>query len=648
MALDDQMNMFEENDDMGLMQEGGDVDPVSGNEVPLGGTQEGVRDDVEANVSEGEMVIPEDVVRYHGVEHFMQLRDEAKMGYKKMEAMGQMGNPDEASIPDEAMFNPGGLPFSVVDMEIEDTLEEQPAARYGGMPMHEQMPQQQMPMQQQMQQMPMQQNVPSYQAGGYVGGHGIYPSQYISQYIPNLESPPHHIPEIHRLPAEPYTTYNIDPRTGQPMAYRLAESPYQQQQRTWSDGPLQYAPAPGSDPVVVSAPAITYGAETTLGLNRGQTGSVTPPATIATTPGTTAPTKYSKLPSFNVATGGVSDSHHYINKEGNVIVIPVQLGQELYPPPEGYKRYDPTDRSKDPTFDEEDDKKPEEETEQEGPRELTEAEKARAGLPPYDAGAQEGPDDVDSGEFISLTAWGRALDQAMKGQRGWETGKGAYENPLSHEQAMEQGMAIADVTAQTQTEETAFGLTDTDDAENDTSVADDLGQPGSSVSPDAAGETSGTTGTVGDTSDTGGTAGTTEGAPDQGGDIGMTGGESAGDGNGNGDAGGDGPGASHICTATYNAGLITTPHFKSLKKYGIDLRRNDPYLMKAYDMFGPILAQYVYKNKNAKYMAKFLTKYYKDSFNNKPLSVKQKIFKIISNYILRPTYRTIGWISVKL
>ena len=70
--------------------------------------------------------------------------------------------------------------------------------------------------------------------------------------------------------------------------------------------------------------------------------------------------------------------------------------------------------------------------------------------------------------------------------------------------------------------------------------------------------------------------------------------------------------------------------------------------MKAYDMFGPILAQYVYKNKNAKYIAKFLTKYYKDSFNNKPLSVKQKIFKIISNYILRPTYRTIGWISVKL
>ena len=106
MALDDQMNMFEETDDMGLMQEGGDIDPISGNEIPLGGTQEGVRDDVEANVSEGEMVIPEDVVRYFGVEHFMRLRDEAKMGYKKMEAMGQMGNPDEASIPDNAMFTP--------------------------------------------------------------------------------------------------------------------------------------------------------------------------------------------------------------------------------------------------------------------------------------------------------------------------------------------------------------------------------------------------------------------------------------------------------------------------------------------------------------------------------------------------------------
>ena len=35
-------------------------------------------------LSEGEMVVPADVVRYFGVEHFMKLRDEAKMGYKKM------------------------------------------------------------------------------------------------------------------------------------------------------------------------------------------------------------------------------------------------------------------------------------------------------------------------------------------------------------------------------------------------------------------------------------------------------------------------------------------------------------------------------------------------------------------------------------
>ena len=109
-----------------------------------------------------------------------------------------------------------------------------------------------------------------------------------------------------------------------------------------------------------------------------------------------------------------------------------------------------------------------------------------------------------------------------------------------------------------------------------------------------------------------------------------------------------GPGGTHICTATHSLGLITTPHFKSLRKYGIDLRRNDPYLMKAYDMFGPILARYVNKNKGTKYIAKFLTEYYRDIVNNKPLNTKQKIFKIISNYILRPTYRTVGWISVKL
>ena len=41
---------------------------------------EEVRDDVPAMLSEGEYVVPADVVRYHGIEKFEDLRDEAKMG----------------------------------------------------------------------------------------------------------------------------------------------------------------------------------------------------------------------------------------------------------------------------------------------------------------------------------------------------------------------------------------------------------------------------------------------------------------------------------------------------------------------------------------------------------------------------------------
>jgi hypothetical protein len=97
----------------GLMDEGGTVDPISGNDVPVGSTQEEVRDDIPAQLSEGEFVLPADVVRYHGLDKIMALRDEAKAGLAKMEAMGQMGNSEEATIPDD-------VPFDIEDLDIED------------------------------------------------------------------------------------------------------------------------------------------------------------------------------------------------------------------------------------------------------------------------------------------------------------------------------------------------------------------------------------------------------------------------------------------------------------------------------------------------------------------------------------------------
>ena len=102
------MELFNEG---GLKDEGGSVDPESGNDVPIGSTKEEVRDDIPAMLSEGEFVFPADVVRYVGLENLMRIRQDAKMGLKKMEAMGQMGNSEEATIPDD-------MPFDMTDLII--------------------------------------------------------------------------------------------------------------------------------------------------------------------------------------------------------------------------------------------------------------------------------------------------------------------------------------------------------------------------------------------------------------------------------------------------------------------------------------------------------------------------------------------------
>tara|TARA_R100001460_G_scaffold10204_2_gene24121 strand:- start:172 stop:408 length:237 start_codon:yes stop_codon:yes gene_type:complete len=72
-----QMELFE---DGGLKDEGGTVDPVSGNDVPPGSTKEEVRDDIPAQLSEGEFVFPADVVRFIGLEKLMKIRQRAKAG----------------------------------------------------------------------------------------------------------------------------------------------------------------------------------------------------------------------------------------------------------------------------------------------------------------------------------------------------------------------------------------------------------------------------------------------------------------------------------------------------------------------------------------------------------------------------------------
>ena len=122
------------------------MDPVSGNEVPPGALPEEVRDDIDARLSEGEYIVPADVVRYFGVKFFEELRDVAKGGLQQMDSEGRIGG-DEAAmevpmyeeggdvvVPKAPTFNPysHGLGFSVYGPNTGATG---PAPALEGMPM---------------------------------------------------------------------------------------------------------------------------------------------------------------------------------------------------------------------------------------------------------------------------------------------------------------------------------------------------------------------------------------------------------------------------------------------------------------------------------------------------------------------------------
>jgi hypothetical protein len=86
--MDEQMKSLR---DGGIAAGSVDRDPISGNEIPPGSMAEEVRDDIPAQLSEGEYVVPADVVRFFGVKYFEDLRTEAKMGLQGMEADGRIG-----------------------------------------------------------------------------------------------------------------------------------------------------------------------------------------------------------------------------------------------------------------------------------------------------------------------------------------------------------------------------------------------------------------------------------------------------------------------------------------------------------------------------------------------------------------------------
>ena len=134
MALEDQMEM---NFGKEVPENTVGVDPVSGNDIPLGATAENVRDDIPANLSEGEIVVPADVVNFHGVKLFEDLREEAKRGYAQMAQDGRMGG--QPMMEDSDMMADLDIDLSVEDLQVMD--DEEPVemkrggiARLGGGP----------------------------------------------------------------------------------------------------------------------------------------------------------------------------------------------------------------------------------------------------------------------------------------------------------------------------------------------------------------------------------------------------------------------------------------------------------------------------------------------------------------------------------
>ena len=128
--MKEQMELFSEG---GLRDEGGEIEPKSGNEVPSGSLKKEVADDIPVMISEGEFVFPADVVRYIGLETLIKMRQDAKQGLKMMEKMGQMGNPEEAELPDDIPFGMADLIVVSGEMKKDDNKEEKAEGGIVGM-----------------------------------------------------------------------------------------------------------------------------------------------------------------------------------------------------------------------------------------------------------------------------------------------------------------------------------------------------------------------------------------------------------------------------------------------------------------------------------------------------------------------------------
>lgn len=125
-TMEKQMSLFEEG---GMADDGMEQDPISGNDIPPGSTAEEVRDDIDAKLSEGEYVVPADVVQYFGLKFFENLRAEAKGDLEKMEGEGRIGG---QSLEEEEELSPEEMQMLQEVMGEKDSPDELRMAE-GGM-----------------------------------------------------------------------------------------------------------------------------------------------------------------------------------------------------------------------------------------------------------------------------------------------------------------------------------------------------------------------------------------------------------------------------------------------------------------------------------------------------------------------------------
>ena len=154
------------------------VDPVSGNDVPPGSLPEEVRDDIPARLSEGEYVVPADVVRYYGVKFFEDLRTQAKMGLQQMDEDGRIGGEPIETSESEVDID------DLIDAEINNMNE-------GGV-------------------------VSGYRTGGY-GTRGSYGYGYrptVKEIVPEIQTVPD-MPEV----VKPVETKAVSGFTGVKIYY---------------------------------------------------------------------------------------------------------------------------------------------------------------------------------------------------------------------------------------------------------------------------------------------------------------------------------------------------------------------------------------------------------------------------------------------